>query len=158
MAKIPCNAKTSAGKPCRAAAGSGGLCFLHANPARAKQLGQLGGRKNRHFSGVDVEIPVHMSVSDLDELTARTIGLVLRGQLQAREAQAVACLINVQKGIIPLVEFEKRIADLERRAGQVPGQGDSVAQRGRELSTGGVANMNRSSDSNPEQVGITGRG
>jgi len=35
-----CKARTKAGKPCRAAATAGGLCFFHANPEKASELGR----------------------------------------------------------------------------------------------------------------------
>ena len=40
-----CKGKTKTGAACRAAAGSGGLCFFHANPDSVRTLGQLGGGK-----------------------------------------------------------------------------------------------------------------
>jgi uncharacterized protein DUF5763 len=43
-----CKAKTKSGKPCRAAATAGGLCYFHANPDKASELGRIGGRSNRH--------------------------------------------------------------------------------------------------------------
>jgi amino acid transporter len=43
-----CRAKTKSGKPCQAAATEGGLCFFHANPNKASELGRIGGRSNRH--------------------------------------------------------------------------------------------------------------
>jgi hypothetical protein len=48
MAKT-CKAKTTKGTPCRAAAGEGGLCFLHANPENAKTLGRRGVQNNRRI-------------------------------------------------------------------------------------------------------------
>jgi hypothetical protein len=42
-----CSALTKAGNPCRAAATKEGLCFLHANPEKASELGRIGGRKKR---------------------------------------------------------------------------------------------------------------
>jgi hypothetical protein len=42
----PCQALTKKGKPCRAAATEGGLCFFHANPNKAAELGRIGGKKN----------------------------------------------------------------------------------------------------------------
>lgn len=43
-----CKGQAKTGKPCRAAATSGGLCFFHANPNKASELGRIGGRnKNR---------------------------------------------------------------------------------------------------------------
>jgi hypothetical protein len=44
-----CKGRTRSGKPCRAAATAGGLCFFHANPAKAAALGRLGGKKRHHF-------------------------------------------------------------------------------------------------------------
>ena len=41
-----CKALTRAGKHCRARATEGGLCYFHANPNRAVELGRLGGRKS----------------------------------------------------------------------------------------------------------------
>ena len=43
-----CKAKTKSGKPCRAAATADGLCFFHANPDKASELGWIGDRSNRH--------------------------------------------------------------------------------------------------------------
>jgi len=40
--KNSCRAKTKNGKPCQAAATEGGLCFFHANPKKASELGQIG--------------------------------------------------------------------------------------------------------------------
>ena len=37
-----CKAKTKKGSPCRAAATEGGLCFFHANPNKAAELGRVG--------------------------------------------------------------------------------------------------------------------
>jgi general stress protein YciG len=43
-----CKATTSSGKPCRAKPHKGGLCFFHSDPQKAAELGQKGGRRNRH--------------------------------------------------------------------------------------------------------------
>ena len=40
-----CKAKTKRGESCRAAATEGGLCFFHANPNKAAELGRIGGQK-----------------------------------------------------------------------------------------------------------------
>jgi len=45
-----CTGLTKGGKSCRAAATDGGLCYFHANPKKAAELGRIGGRKNRHVS------------------------------------------------------------------------------------------------------------
>src|SRR5437763_9427679 len=129
MPKVSCRGKTAKGEACRAAAGASGLCFLHGNPARAKELGQIGGRKNRHLIGVNLDVRPQMSASDLRDVTAQTIGLVLRGELRAREAMAVANLLNVQTRILALVEFEKHSAALAQRAFE-----KAKSEQGREAS------------------------
>ena len=42
-----CHAKTKKGAFCKAPAMAGGLCFFHANPKLARELGRAGGRRNR---------------------------------------------------------------------------------------------------------------
>jgi hypothetical protein len=42
-----CRARTKQGKPCKAAAMEGGLCYFHGNPDKVAELGRLGGRRNR---------------------------------------------------------------------------------------------------------------
>jgi hypothetical protein len=42
-----CNAKTTAGKPCRAVAVKGGLCSLHADPRVAAEMGRKSGQARR---------------------------------------------------------------------------------------------------------------
>ena len=50
-----CKTKTKSGKPCRAAATAGGLCFFHANPDKASELGRIGGRSKRRAAGVNTD-------------------------------------------------------------------------------------------------------
>jgi len=115
MPKTPCKAKTATGDPCKAQAGPGGLCFFHANPDRARTLGQMGGRKNRHRQGIEIQVPTKMTLDDLRELTSQTIGAVLNGELQAREADAVARLLVVQNSLLSSIDLEQRMASLERK-------------------------------------------
>ena len=42
-----CNAKTTAGRPCRAVAVNGGLCSLHADPKIAVEMGRKSGQARR---------------------------------------------------------------------------------------------------------------
>jgi hypothetical protein len=45
--KPRCKALTKSWNPCGAAPTATGLCFLHGNPAKASELGRIGGRRNR---------------------------------------------------------------------------------------------------------------
>jgi hypothetical protein len=131
MSKIPCKGKNAKGEACGAAAGPGGLCYFHANPDRAKELGRLGGQKNGHSTGTDIEVPAKMTLEDLPGITSKVIRAVFQGELKAREADAITKLIVVQRENLTSVDFEKRVAELERQAANVlPRQ---KSQRGREV-------------------------
>jgi hypothetical protein len=52
-----CKALTTQGKPCRAAATEGGLCFFHANPNKAVELGRIGGKQEEWYSPGRIEPP-----------------------------------------------------------------------------------------------------
>ena len=108
----PCQGKTRTGSACRAPAGSGGLCFFHANPGRAVALGQIGGRKNRR-PVVELQIPDNMTAADVRNLTGQAIRLLLSGELRAREAGALAQLCNLLFRFIPAADLEARVAMLE---------------------------------------------
>jgi hypothetical protein len=112
-----CGAKTKTGAACRAPAGAGGLCYFHANPDSAKTLGQIGGRKNRR-SVVDLQVPDNMSAADLRNVTAQAIRLLLSGEMQAREAVAVAQLCNTLHRVIPTADLETRVTMLEAQLAQ----------------------------------------
>jgi hypothetical protein len=112
-----CQGKTKAGVACRAPAGAGGLCFFHANPDSAKMLGQIGGRKNRR-SVVDLQVPDNMSAADLRNVTAQAIRLLLCGEMQAREAVALAQLCNSLHRVIPTADLETRVTMLEAQLSQ----------------------------------------
>src|SRR5215469_9146114 len=107
MSKIPCKGKNAKGEPCGSAAGPGGLCYFHANPDRARELGRLGGQKNGHSTGTDIEVPAKMTLDDLHEITSKAIRAVFHGELKAREADAVTKLIVVQRENLTSVNFEK---------------------------------------------------
>ena len=103
-----CKGKTRTGAACRAPAGSGGLCFFHANPDSARALGQIGGRKNRR-SVVDLQVPDNMTAADVRNVTVQAIRLLLSGNLHAREASALAQLCNSLYRIIPTADLEARV-------------------------------------------------
>jgi len=108
-----CMATTKTGEPCRAAASSGGLCFFHANPDRAKQLGHLGGRTNRKSSGVEFRLPEKPTANDLQDVMTQTINAVLSGELQHHKATAIANLIKAHSSISVDVDLESRVTKLE---------------------------------------------
>jgi hypothetical protein len=114
-----CGDKTKAGKSCRAAAGPGGLCYFHANPESAKRLGQIGGLKNRKFTGIDMQVPDNITAADLCKLEVQVVRGLLSGDIPAREATAVAQIFNLLYRHLPTADLEKRISLLEEAAGHV---------------------------------------
>src|SRR5579864_3859369 len=114
-----CIGKTKAGKRCRAAAGRSELCVLHRNPENPKRLGQIGGLKNRRFTGFDLQVPDDISATDLCKLEVQVIRGLLSGDIPAREATAVAQMCGLLHRHLPTADLEKRIALLEEAAARV---------------------------------------
>ncbi len=140
-----CKGRTRTGAACRAPAGAGGLCFFHANPDSPKQLGRLGGQKNRR-SAVDLEVPDNMTASDLCKVTGQAMRLLLSGELGAREASAFAQLCNSLYRVIPTVDLEMRLTMLEK---QIIQEGQAAQKEG------GIAPDNYSSDSTTDEIEVS---
>jgi hypothetical protein len=102
------------GKPCRAAATEGGLCFFHANPNKAAELGRVGGRKSRHPLGCVADPPRDLkSMKGVLEAAGRLIEDVYSGKISPRIAGCVAPLLNLQMRAIQATDLEMRITKLE---------------------------------------------
>lgn len=114
---IRCKALTKAGRPCQAAAMEGGLCFFHANPNKAVELGRIGGKHRKIFippAGIE-PLPKVESVAVLRDTVAQLIDRVISGQLHPRVATGVASLLNLQLRTLELMDIEPRIAEVEKR-------------------------------------------
>lgn len=116
-----CQARTKSGKPCRAAATEGGLCYFHANPNKASELGQIGGRKNRHLPAIEStdSLPKLENASDLGDLIRRIIVELYSGKLHPRVASGLAPLMNLQLRAIEAADLEQRLAKLEELVGTI---------------------------------------
>jgi len=128
-----CKAVAKSGKPCRAAATAGGLCFFHANPNKASELGRIGGKSNRHATtGVADPLPklenavavsnalgqlfADVQAGKTSPKVATTLAQLLSLQLRAFEAiAAVSPPQNLSLGErmrIAMLKAEKRVAEL----------------------------------------------
>jgi len=97
-----CNGKTKTGAACRAPAGSGGLCYLHADPDRAKTLGRIGGQQNRR-SIVDLVVPDNPSLADIGKMNIQAIRCFsLANWGHARRALLCSCRIRCTESFQPL--------------------------------------------------------
>ena len=112
--KIGAEPKRKRGKPCRAAATEGGLCFFHANPNKAAELGRVGGRKSRYPLGAVADAPRDVkSMKGVLEAAARLIEDVYSGKISPRIAGSVTPLLTLQMRAIRETDLEMRIAKLE---------------------------------------------
>ncbi len=108
-----CSGKTKAGKPCRAAATAGGLCFFHANPKKAIELGRIGGRrKGRTSDPTGVLLASLDSIPAVQEVLPRLISGVISGEIHPRVASALAPLLTLQLRVQESA-FEQRVRALE---------------------------------------------
>jgi hypothetical protein len=110
-----CKAQAKSGKPCQAAATSGGLCYFHANPNKAAELGRIGGRKNsRPPAEVADPLPKLDKVSAVRDAVEKLIADVYAGKLHPRVAAGLAPLLNLQLRALEATELERRIAKVEK--------------------------------------------
>jgi hypothetical protein len=88
-----CKAQAKSGKPCQAAATAGGLCFFHANPNKASELGRIGGQRNRRAVTRDADpLPMLDNAFEVRNTVARLIAEVYSGKLSPRIATGLAPL------------------------------------------------------------------
>jgi hypothetical protein len=128
---LRCKGLTNAGKPCRAAATAGGLCFFHANPNKAAELGRKGGRSNRHSAAESLgPLPRLDTAKAVQDTVAQLVAAVFAGDLEASVAKALVPLLNLLLRAIDstdlerlMVEMEKQLAEAKRAAGS-RGEGD----------------------------------
>jgi hypothetical protein len=109
-----CKARAKSGKPCRAAATEGGLCFFHANPQKASELGRIGGRSNGRAGAESADpLPILDNAIAVRETGARLIADVYAGKLQPKVAASLAPLLNLQLRAIETADLEQRVAKIE---------------------------------------------
>ena len=124
-----CKGKTKKGSPCRAAATEGGLCFFHANPNKAAELGRVGGRKSRHPLGCVAGPPRDLkSMKGVLEAAARLIEDVYSGKITPRIAGCVAPLLNLQMRAIQATDLEMRIKNLEQSKNESQNHASNLPQ------------------------------
>jgi hypothetical protein len=111
-----CKARTKAGKRCRAPATAGGLCYFHANPAKAAEYGRIGGRKHglAPKASFSEPIPKLENTSAVKEVVSHLIADLQAGKLNPRMAAGLASLLNLQLRLIQESNVEQRLARLER--------------------------------------------
>jgi hypothetical protein len=109
-----CKGRTKAGKPCRAAATPGGLCYFHTNPNKASELGRIGGRSKRVGVPENAEpLPALDNALAVRDTVARLITDVYTGKLHPRTAAGLAPLMHLQLRAIEMTNIEQRLVKVE---------------------------------------------
>jgi hypothetical protein len=110
-----CQANAKSGEPCRAAATAGGLCFFHANPKKASELGRIGGKNKRPARTQSVDpLPKLEKASAVQEAVDRLVADVYAGKVEPRVATGLASLLSLQLRAIETTNLERRIDKIER--------------------------------------------
>src|SRR5215831_8224133 len=92
-AKKQCKGVTKNGAACTAWAMEGGLCYFHANPDKAAELGRSGGRRRRTtYEESSEHIAVPESAADARRMLAETMAEVKAGRMEPKAANTVAYL------------------------------------------------------------------
>jgi hypothetical protein len=114
--KNRCRTRTKEGKPCHAAATEGGLCFFHANPNKASELGRIGGRSKRPAAAEDCDpLPtVHTAIA-LRDTVDRLYADVRSGKLRSSYARDLAPLLNLKLRVMERTNLEEKVAKLEQQ-------------------------------------------
>jgi len=109
-----CGAVTKAGNPCTAPASAAGLCYFHANPGAAAEMGRKGGLKNRHVVPDDtVELPPLNTAGDVRAMLAKLAHDVRSRRVEPRVATSIGQIANSLLRAIETADLEKRLAKLE---------------------------------------------
>jgi hypothetical protein len=109
-----CSGKTSSGERCSARATSTGFCFFHSDPAKAAELGKLGGRKSHKppiLKQAPIQIP--MTASEVKTFLAESMTQVRNGGLDSRTGATIAFMANALLKAIEVADFEAKITALE---------------------------------------------
>lgn len=113
-----CRKRNRNGKACGAPAGPSGLCAIHADPDRARELGAKGGRGNRHASPDPPDEPLSPPKDALEVKLAlgRIMADVHNGNLETRKATTAVYAATAFMKALENSDLESRIKALEERA------------------------------------------
>lgn len=113
---MKCIATTRAGTPCKNAALPGTkLCLPH-TPGMASACGKIGGPRRRLLDPSRlVAFDPPTSARELSALVSRTIVEIREAKLEAKTANAIACLASSFLACLNHGDIEDRVAELEAR-------------------------------------------
>jgi hypothetical protein len=108
-----CKSLTKVGKPCRAAATEGGLCFFHSNPQKAAKLGRIGGRKNHRAVAELVPLPKLDSAGAICSAIGQLAEEVHSGKLNPKVAGTLVQLTQLLLRALPAADLENERSNMQ---------------------------------------------
>jgi hypothetical protein len=125
-----CQGQTKTGKPCRAAATAGGLCYFHANPNKASELGRIGGQKRKSNPAAESSepLPTVDNAIAVRNLIAQLIAEVHSGKMHPKIIAGLAPLMNLQLRAIETSNLELQLAEVEKRLAKLEAGRDKNGQ------------------------------
>jgi len=110
-------ATTKAGEPCPVAATASGLCYLHDDPSRAKEMGRKGGLRNRRvIPDETAEMPPLNTADDVRAMLAK-LAQDVRRKVEPKVAASVSQIASTLFKAIETADLERRLAKLEGKDG-----------------------------------------
>jgi hypothetical protein len=92
------------------------LCYFHANPNKAEEMGRIGGRKNRRVPADAADLlPTLDNALAVRDTVAQVIADVYSGKLNPRIASSLSPLLSLQLRAIETSELERRLAAVEKQ-------------------------------------------
>jgi hypothetical protein len=125
-----CQGQTKTGKPCRAAATASGLCYFHANPNKASELGRIGGQKRKSNPAAESSepLPTVDNAIAVRNLIAQLIAEVHSGKMHPKIIAGLAPLMNLQLRAIETSNLELQLAEVEKRLAKLEAGRDKNGQ------------------------------
>jgi hypothetical protein len=98
----------------------GGLCYFHANPDKAVELGRIGGRGKKRVIDADTDdqpIETPQSARDVKNVLADVMARTRKGLMDPKTATALGYLGTSLLRAIEVAELEQQLERLERTHG-----------------------------------------
>jgi hypothetical protein len=96
------------------------LCFFHANPTKASELGRIGGRSKRHAAAEGCDpLPTLDNAIAVRDTVARLFADVYSGKLRSSVARDLATLLNPLMRAIERIDLEEKLAKLQQLLAEI---------------------------------------
>jgi hypothetical protein len=126
-----CKAFTKSGNACRAAATPGGLCFFHANPNKAAELGRIGGRnKGRIPAEIALALPNLDTAAAVTKALEQLIQDLYAGKIDHKVAATLAGMMNMLRASKEAIEMQSAIAELRKQLAEAENSPSKVTVAG----------------------------